>query len=104
MDSSIDILALRSEDRLRAQADGITAGLVKYHNLKKKQVAIKPEGGTAVANDKPKVDRNEPSAWAKEEWEIGKKHGILQGEGERPKDTATREEVNAMIVRALKLK
>lgn len=59
---------------------------------------------TPVANNKPKVNQNEPSAWAKKEWEVGKKHGILQVEGERPKDMATREEVNAMIVRALKLK
>lgn len=107
MDSSIDIVALRSEERLRAQADGITAGLVKFHKLKKKAtpapVKPQPEVTKPMSNQKP-VNPNEPSAWAKAEWEIGKKHGILQGEGERPKDTATREEVNAMIVRALKLK
>ena len=107
MDSRIDIVAMRDENRLRAQADGITAGLVKFHKLKKKTapapVKPQPEVTKPVSNQKP-VNPNAPSAWAKKEWEIGKKHGILQGEGERPKDTATREEVNAMIVRALKLK
>lgn len=78
-------------------AGPLTLAALAKANEPKKEV-------TPVANDKPKVNLNEPSAWAKKEWEIGKKHGILQGEGERPKDPATREEVNAMIVRALGLK
>lgn len=40
MDSRIDIVALRDESRLKAQADGIVKGLVNYFELKpKKEVA-----------------------------------------------------------------
>jgi len=67
-----------------------------------KALEPKKEEVTPVANNKPKPNVNEPSAWAKKEWEIAKKHGIT--EGERPKDVMTREEGAAMLVRALKLK
>lgn len=40
-----------------------------------------------------------PSAWAKEAWEKAKALGIT--DGARPRDTATREEVAAMLLRAI---
>lgn len=43
---------------------------------------------------------NTPSTWAKESWEWAKKEGIT--DGSNPKGTATREEVVAMIHRAVK--
>ncbi|XKH51304.1 N-acetylmuramoyl-L-alanine amidase [Chryseomicrobium palamuruense] len=60
MDSSIDIVALRSEERLRAQADGITAGLVKFHRLKKKAAPapVKPQPDASKPNSKPKEDED----------------------------------------------
>ncbi|WP_277585829.1 N-acetylmuramoyl-L-alanine amidase [Psychrobacillus antarcticus] len=39
MDSRIDIVALRDESRLRAQAEGIVLGLANHFGLKKKEVA-----------------------------------------------------------------
>lgn len=39
MDSRIDIIALRDESRLKAQAEGIVLGLANYFGLKKKEVA-----------------------------------------------------------------
>lgn len=52
--------------------------------------------------DKVTVDKNKPSKWAEKEWEWGIKNGIT--DGSRPKDPATREEVIALIHRALKVK
>ena len=40
-------------------------------------------------------DKNQPSAWAKEAWEWGKKNGVT--DGTRPKDAITREEVITML-------
>lgn len=56
-----------------------------------------------VSQQKPSVDKNEPSAYAKEAWEIIKSHGITK-EGERPKDFMKREEFAVMLVKALDLK
>lgn len=53
--------------------------------------------------EEPKMDKkidNNPSNWAKESWEWAKKNGIT--DGSNPKGTATREEVIAMIHRAVK--
>ena len=46
--------------------------------------------------EKP-VDKNEPSAWAKEAWEWAKRVGIT--DGTNPKDNATRQEVVTMLYR-----
>lgn len=46
------------------------------------------------------MDNNKPSKWAEKEWEEGTKLGIT--DGSNPKKPATREEVVAMIVRAMK--
>ena len=40
-------------------------------------------------------DKNQPSTWAKESWEWGKKNGVT--DGTRPKDAITREEVITML-------
>ncbi|MBU5669672.1 N-acetylmuramoyl-L-alanine amidase [Peptoniphilus sp. MSJ-1] len=54
-----------------------------------------------VNNNMTETNKNNtPSDWAKKEWQEGIDLGIT--DGTRPKDTATREEVNSMIVRALK--
>lgn len=53
--------------------------------------------------EEPKMDKkidNNPSSWAKESWEWAKKEGIT--DGSNPKQNATREEVVAMIHRAVK--
>ena len=49
-----------------------------------------------------KVDKTNPSSWAKEAWEWAKKNKIT--DGSNPKDTATREEIITMIYRAKKVK
>ena len=99
MDSNIDIVALRSEDRLRAQADGITAGLVKYHKLKK-QSAPAPE------QNQPKVEGVSMDKYA------GISKGILEDykkavafgitNGDRPNDKTSRAETAVMIYKGLK--
>lgn len=95
MDSRIDIVAMRDEDRLRAQADGITAGLVKFHKLKKKSAPAPVQPQPEVKPAETQSDK--PSKWAEEEWQHGIELGIT--EGGRPQDAATREEVVAMMVR-----
>ena len=52
--------------------------------------------------EEKRMDKDKPSAWAKEAWEWAKKEGIT--DGTRPKDNATREEIITMIYRAKKVK
>ena len=57
----------------------------------KKDVAKELAGGVSTATQ----DKNQPSSWAKESWEWGKKNGVT--DGTRPKDSITREEVITML-------
>ena len=99
MDSRIDIVAMRDENRLRAQADGITAGLVKFHKLKKKvapaPVKSQPEVTKPVANEKKKDDVHSS---IRKEFEAAIKDKITTGE--RPNENATRAEAAVMVYRS----
>lgn len=56
MDSRIDIVALRDESRLKAQADGIVKGLVNYFELKpKKEVAAVSEEKIVLTSGQQKA-------------------------------------------------
>ena len=57
----------------------------------KKDVAKELAGGASTVMQ----DKNQPSSWAKEPWEWGKKNGVT--DGTRPKDAITREEVITML-------
>lgn len=57
----------------------------------KKDVAKELAGGVSTATQ----DKNQPSSWAEEPWEWGKKNGVT--DGTRPKDAITREEVITML-------
>ena len=65
------------------------------------KLSVERELNRLKAGEKTKVN-HEPSNWAKEAWEWGIKNGVT--DGSNPKDTATREEVIAMICRAKKVK
>lgn len=92
MDSLLDIIAMRDESRLRAQAEGIVLGLVNYFGLKKK------EGGVAMAETYEKNAK--PSPALATEYNAAVKAGIT--DGTYPKRPATREEVAVMVYRASK--
>lgn len=62
-----------------------TYGLKKYDELREEKA----------------VDKNEPSAWAKEAWEWGTKCKLV--DGTRPKDNLTREELVATLLRFEKM-
>lgn len=57
----------------------------------KKEVAKELTGGANTVTQ----NKNQPSSWAKESWEWGKKNGVT--DGTRPKDSITREEVITML-------
>lgn len=79
--------------------------------LKERQDLVNKEPNKKYEKDKvdsnmTEIDKNfennEPSEWAKKEWQEAINQGIT--DGTMPKKTATREEVVAMIMRALKKK
>lgn len=90
MDSTIDIQALRSEKKLRAQGEAIAEGLKEFFHLQEK------ESPTATEDNREEI----PSEWLAEEFREAIDFGITNGS--YPKRHATREEVAAMIVRAMK--
>ena len=57
----------------------------------RQEVAKELAGGASPVTQ----DKNQPSSWAKEAWEWGKKNGVT--DGTRPKDAITREEVITML-------
>lgn len=65
------------------------------------KMSVERELNRLKAGEKTKVN-HEPSNWAKEAWEWGKKNGIT--DGKRPQDNATREEIVTMLYRAKKVK
>lgn len=95
MDSRIDIIAMRDESKLRAQAEGIVLGLVDYFKLKKKGEVVK------VANTE--YEKNaKPSPSLAVEFKAAVEAGIT--DGTYPKRPATREEVAVMVYRAMNKK
>ena len=62
----------------------------------KKDVAKELAGGASTVTQ----DKNQPSSWAKEPWEWGKKNGVT--DGTNPQGPVTREQAITMIYRALK--
>lgn len=65
------------------------------------KMSVERELNRLKAGEKTKVN-HEPSNWAKEAWEWGKKNGIT--DGTNPQGMATREEVITMIKRAKEVK
>lgn len=95
MDSTIDIQALRSMDKLRAQGEAIAEALAVYFKLKKKPVeAETPQPVELYEKDAP------PSPGFAEEFQAAIDLEITNGT--YPRRPATREEVAVMIVRALR--
>jgi N-acetylmuramoyl-L-alanine amidase len=92
MDSKLDIIAMRDESRLKAQAEGIVLGLANYFGLKKK-------GVVQVAKVESTKDAT-PSPTLAKELALAVKAGIT--DGSNPTKLATREEVAVMIYRATK--
>lgn len=82
----------------KAIADGIVAGfgLNEGNDIE----MLSQEEIQFVKNLYKKSTAKEPSNWAKEMWTDSKKSGVT--DGSRPQDVATREEVAAMIERAMK--
>ncbi|QTD40940.1 N-acetylmuramoyl-L-alanine amidase [Sporosarcina sp. Te-1] len=95
MDSIIDIQALRSADRLRAQGEAIADALAVYFTLQKKPVETQP---SLPAEEYEK--EAPPSPGFAEEFQAAIDLGITNGT--YPQRPATREEVAVMIVRALR--
>lgn len=85
MDSSIDIIAMRDESRLKAQAEGIVLGLASHFDLKKKEV----KGVT-----QPIQIVSETHA---ENWKRAKELGFFNGEN--PKNPITREQAATVAMR-----
>lgn len=88
MDSRTDVPVILTDAYAENAARGIAEGVCEVLDVK-----IPEE----EAED---VDKTEnPSAWAKESWEWAKAGGLM--DGTRPKDAVTREELAAVIMRAL---
>ncbi|MBB4823364.1 N-acetylmuramoyl-L-alanine amidase [Sporosarcina luteola] len=95
MDSVIDIQALRSADKLRAQGKAIAEALAVYFKLEKKTVEFE------VPMPEEEDEKNAlPSPRFAEEFQAAIEAGITNGT--YPRRPATREEVAVMIVRALR--
>lgn len=60
---------------------------------------LKLKGNKIASKPKPIVNKNVPSAWAKETWDLIKVKGYL--DGTRPREGLTREELASVIVRIL---
>lgn len=87
MTNKQEVKLLKSDEYRMNVAEAIAEGVGAYYHLKKKEV--------------PKVEqKQEVSAWAKEAQKWVKEKGI--SDGERPKDTVTREEVWTMLYRMAK--
>lgn len=66
----------------------------------KRKVDARIKEITEDSMEKPKVNKNEPSEWARESWAKAKELGLM--DGTRPKDAVTREELAAVLVRLAK--
>ncbi|BAQ10650.1 N-acetylmuramoyl-L-alanine amidase [Bacillus sp. OxB-1] len=95
MDSTIDILALRSAARLQAQGEAIAEGLAAYFDFREKKGG-KGEGELPDSYEKDAP----PSEWLAQEFQEAVDLGITNGT--YPRRPATREEVAVMIVRAMR--
>lgn len=85
----------------KAIADGIAVGFGFYEDTEGSDVEmLSQEEIQFVKNLYEKSTAKEPSNWAKEMWTKNKESGLT--DGSRPQDVATREEVAAMIERAIK--
>ncbi|MFS0574092.1 N-acetylmuramoyl-L-alanine amidase [Sporosarcina sp. 179-K 3D1 HS] len=95
MDSTIDIRALRSVEKLETQGEAIADGVAAYFGLRESSVGKE-------AGEKPNLDEREttPSRWLVKEFQEAVDLGITNGAD--PRRSATREEVAVMIVRAMK--
>lgn len=89
MDSTVDIHALRSDTMLRKQGEAIAEALAVYFKLVPKKEEVK------VAT----VENQKPSASLAEEFKRAVEAGIT--DGSNPQQTAKREEVAVMVLRAL---
>lgn len=87
MTNKQEVELLKSDEYRRKVAEALAEGVAEYYHLKKKEV-------------KPVEQKQEVSEWAKKAQEWVKKQGI--SDGERPKDTVTREEVWTMLYRMTK--
>lgn len=90
MDSTTDIIALRSDAKLKAQGIAIADGLAEYFKLRLKQ----KENIAVVVDDGRFAQASESH---REAQEYVKQHGISNGE--YPAKTITREQVWTMLMR-----
>ena len=88
MDSKTDVPVILTDAYAENVARGIAEGVCEVLDVK-----IPDEEAEDV--DKAEI----PSAWAKESWEWAKENGLM--DGTRPKDAVTREELAAVMMRAL---
>lgn len=100
MDSTIDIVKLRDDRYLKAQGEAIAEGLAAYFNLRPKMKQPTPPG--KEGSDLPDYKKDaQPSKSLAAEVNEAIRLGIT--DGTYPQRPATREEVAAMIVRAIRL-
>ena len=88
MDSKTDVPVILTDAYAENAARGIAEGVCEVLGAKI------PEGETEDVNK-----TENPSAWAKESWEWAKENGLM--DGARPHDAVTREELAAVMMRAL---
>ncbi|PIC81009.1 N-acetylmuramoyl-L-alanine amidase [Sporosarcina sp. P18a] len=91
MDSTTDIIALRDNDKMKAQGEAIADGLASHFGLKLK----KGKDVAAVPNKQTNI----PSPSHKTGWEWAEKKGYMNGE--RPKEGLTREQFASVMMKVV---
>ena len=93
IDNASDAALMKSNAWLDKAACGHVNGLAKAFGLKKKSSNSTP----TVPKEKLTVDKSQPSAWAKKDWDEAVANGYF--DGTRPQDNITRQEMAVVLNR-----
>ncbi|MDQ0176704.1 N-acetylmuramoyl-L-alanine amidase [Bacillus chungangensis] len=93
IDNASDAALMKSTAWLDKVARGHVNGLARAFGLKKKSGIATP----TVPKEEPTVDKSQPSAWAKKDWDEAVANGYF--DGTRPQDNITREEMAVVVNR-----
>lgn len=100
MDSTVDTPLILTEDYANKVAAGIVAALVELYNLQEVEKPVTYDQWLAFMQQYETEQATKPvSDWAAEGVALAKEKGIT--DGKRPRSSATREEVAAMILAAI---